>query len=594
MILQALYDYYKRKKDSLPDEGFELKEIKFIIVIDKEGNFKDLIDTRENKKGRKYNLPKAIGRSGSKSWQTTFLLWDHYGYVLAHPKDPTEKAIEMAKKQNNIFIQNINDLPEYVKNDEGVNAVKLFYDKNQMGKVKQHPNWTDCEKIAGCNLTFQLDGDERLIPERKVVKEYQQSLLSSGEATDDEYEKFIAPCIITGESGVIARLHNTTPILGSQSTAKIVSFQRNSGFDSYGKEQAYNAPVSLSAEAAYSTALNHLLKSPKNRVLIGDTTIVFWADKPPKIIDMEDIFPWVISARVQENDDPDKGVKVIETLYKSVRTGKLPLEEQNRFYVLGLSPNVARISVRLWKMGTVKEFGEKIIQHFDDLKIIRSSYEPEHLSLNRILTSIVFQYKMENVPPNLSGSVIESILDGKPYPVTLLQQCIRRIRAESAKKDNNGRPVQNVTRTRAAILKAYINRYLRFYNLKEKEITMALDPTNNNPGYRLGRLFAVLEKIQENANPGINATIKDRYYGAASSSPVSVFSQLLKLKNHHLAKLKKGEKIYFEKLVGDIMDGISEFPSHLTMNDQAYFSIGYYHQRQEFYKKKEESVENEN
>ena len=121
---------------------------------------------------------------------------------------------------------------------------------------------------------------------------------------------------------------------------------------------------------------------------------------------------------------------------------------------------------------------------------------------------------------------------------------------------------------------------------------MALDPANNNPGYRLGRLFAVLEKIQENANPGINATIKDRYYGAASSSPVSVFSQLLKLKNHHLAKLKKGEKIYFEKLVGDIMDGISEFPSHLTMNDQAYFSIGYYHQRQEFYKKKEESVEN--
>jgi CRISPR-associated protein Csd1 len=184
---------------------------------------------------------------------------------------------------------------------------------------------------------------------------------------------------------------------------------------------------------------------------------------------------------------------------------------------------------------------------------------------------------MDNVPPNLAGAVIVGILDGTPYPITLLHQCVRRIRAE-----------QQVNRARAAILKAYINRFNRFHNPKEKEVIMALDRSNINVGYRFGRLFAVLEKIQEESSPGINATIRDRFYGAASTTPITVFPQLLKLKNHHLAKLNPGRKVNFEKEIAEIFDELKDdLPAHLTLDLQARFAVGYYHQRQDFFKKKD-------
>lgn len=209
-----------------------------------------------------------------------------------------------------------------------------------------------------------------------------------------------------------------------------------------------------------------------------------------------------------------------------------------------------------------------IKKHFDDFEIVRGPKEQKYLSLYQILSSTALQYKMENVPPNLVGKVIESIIDGTPYPQSLLQQCIRRIRAE-----------QNVNRARAAIIKAYLNRYKRILKTNQKEITMSLDLTNINVAYRIGRLFSVLEKIQEEANPGINATIRDRFYGSASSSPITVFPRLLSLKNSHLKKLNDGRKIYFEKLIGEIVNEIKSFPTNLSLNEQANFAIGYYHQR---------------
>ncbi len=571
MILQALYEYYQRKPD-MPKHGFENKEIKFVIVIKKDGTFVDLVDKREGKKGKEYLLPRAKGRSGANSWQTTFLLWDHYGYVLSHPKDLEKKSVEMAKKQNAVFVETIQTLPEQVKKDVGVKAILLFYETGQAKEVKKHPNWEDCSKIPGCNLTFQLDGDPTLIPQREAISDYQTLLFADGESDQSDGEtEYEAPCLITGKRGSVARLHTATPILGAKSNAKIVAFQKSSGFDSYGKEQAFNAPISKKAEAAYSTALKHLTTSATNRVMIADSTTVFWAEKKALSFDLEQQFIWYLSD--PPKDDADRGVKAVRALFEATYSGKLPLEEENRFYVLGLAPNAARISVRFWKVGTVTQFAEKIKLHFDDFTIAHGPKEPEHLSLNQILRATVLEYKMDNVPPNLAAAVVESILDGTPYPITLMQQCIRRIRAE-----------QHVNRARAAILKAYINRLNRIHNQNTKEVQVALDLTNINPGYRLGRLFATLEKIQEEAQPGINATIRDRFYGAASSTPVSVFSQLLKLKNHHLAKLENvRRRIVFEKLIGEICSEMQSFPSNLSMNEQAYFSLGYYHQRQDFF-----------
>lgn len=275
-------------------------------------------------------------------------------------------------------------------------------------------------------------------------------------------------------------------------------------------------------------------------------------------------------------DDPDRNVRAVTSLYKAIDQGLLENDEgRAKFFVLGLAPNAARIAIRFWHHGTVAEMAVRIRQHFDDLAIARSPHDPPYLSLFRLLVSVATLGKADNIPPNLGGEMMRSVLADLPYPHTLLAAAVRRIRAE-----------HEVTYPRTAVLKACINRATRYTHTEIKEeLKVSLDESNINTGYRLGRLFAVLEKIQEEANPGINATIRDRYYGAASSTPVTVFPTLLKLKNHHLSKLEnRGRAVNLEKRIGEIMDGINDFPTQLPLADQGRFAVGYYHQRQDFFK----------
>ncbi|WP_411267099.1 type I-C CRISPR-associated protein Cas8c/Csd1 [Chlorobaculum sp. MV4-Y] len=580
MILQALYDYYQRKaadpESGIAPEGFEWKEIPFVIVIDRDGNFVSLEDTREGegkkKKAKSYLLPKSVVRTGLNGWKNSFLFWDHYGYVLGHARSEHEKDQVMAEKQMSSFIEKLHSLPVDVKVDEGVLAVMRFYENGEYEKVKESDNWRECSKIVGCNMSFRLDGEVDLIPCRDAVRIYVESQI--GESADD----VAGLCLVTGKNAPIARIHSDTPI--NKDSKKFVSFQKNSGYDSYGKEQAFNAPISKSAEFAYTTALNMLLgKESKNKVQVGDATTVFWSQKQETF---EEDFPVFFGYR---KDDPDADVRAVKALYEGVYAGHAGMDSDTRFYVLGLAPNSARISVRFWHTGTIAEFAGNIRQHFDDLDIIRRQKDSGHFSMFWLLSAMGHEGKVDNVPPNLSGQIFQSVITGGLYPATMLQQAIRRIRA-----------TQDVTRVQASILKAYLNRFSRIYKTKEKEINVALDPTNNNPGYRLGRLFAVLEKIQEEASPGgLNATIRDRFYGAASSTPVTVFPQLLKLKNHHLSKLDNaGRRVNFERMLASVFEGIgNEMPSHLSMEDQARFAIGYYHQRQDFFKKKDSDNNNE-
>jgi CRISPR-associated protein Csd1 len=589
MILQALYEYYQRKsqdpESGIAPPGLEVKELRFIIEIDEYGFFINLLDVREKDekgklRGKKYLLPLSKGRSGKNAWQTANLLWDHYGYVLGYPKEDTEESVEMAKKQNTEFVALLKALPFDLKDDAGIHAILSFYEKGESEKVLLHTSWPDCAGIPGCNMSFKLLDDITIIPERNRIKEY-----CSSETVPTEEEREKGYCLITGEKGIIKQLHAQTPIRGSKSNAKIVAFQKKSGFDSYGKEQAFNAPIISSSEFAYTTALKTLLNSKPNYTFMADATILFWTQRKEDSAVKENEYETAFLSMLSDppKDNPDAGIIAAKSLFESVYTGKLTTYSEEKFYVLALSPNAARISVRFWKNGSLKELAERFKAFFDDFSIIHSAKDIDTLTLSQILKATAFEYKSENILPNLAASVMSSVLNGLPYPSTLMQQTIRRIRAE-----------RDVNRKRAAILKAYFSRLARSNTRKEiKEVTMALDRENRNIAYLLGRLFAVLEKIQEEANPGTNTTIRDRFYGAMSSTPATVFPMLMRLKNHHLSKLEnQGRKINFEREIGQIVEGLSveEMPSNLSLEKQGYFAIGYYHQRQSFFTKKEVNV----
>ena len=589
MILQALYDYYQRKAadpdSNIAPRGFEWKEIPFIIVIDKEGNFINLEDTRsgegKQKRAKTFLVLKTKGRPGSKASEIANVLWDHWGYVASQPKEKddkksTEQLHEDAKKQNSTFVKQAKLLSEKYPENNQFAAVNKFYEQEEnIFKLLKHENWKECYKIPGCNLSFKIASESDIVAEHDDL--HNEVKVANVSDNEEQTQAAEGVCLITGEKLPIAILHSATSLPGGKSGGKLVGFQKNSGYDSYYKEQGLNAPVSKKAEDAYTTALNVLLgKDSKNKFKIADTSVVFWAQQQT---DFENQFSFFFSA--PPKDDPDQNIREVKALFEAIHTGKLNTEGDTPFYILGLAPNAARISIRFWKTGKVSDFATNIAKHFEDLEIVRSKNDDkEYFSLFNLLSNVSFEFKVDNVPPNLAGKVIESVLDGTKYPDTLQQQCIRRIRAE-----------QHINRVRAAILKAYLNRKETIYNTNEKLITMSLDLDNKNQGYLCGRLFAVLEKIQEDAQPGINATIKDRYYGAASSTPVTVFGRLLNLSNHHLAKLGGGSKTHFEKMIQGIMTGVSSngLPAHLSLDDQSRFAIGYYHQRQDLFTKKDKN-----
>jgi len=588
MILQALCDYYERA--GLAPVGWEFKEIPFLIVVDRNGKFISLDDVRESgaKKVRAKSIlvPKAEIRSGKNAWDKPNLLWDHYGYVLAVPKEETSDAKLMASKQNSAFVNRIRKAQSLIGDSVELNALLSFYNNNQFDEILSHPVWNECRKIKGCNLTFKLVDASTPMLHAADIQKYVSSEVSSpheSNALDDigtNVEQGI--CLITGDRSEIARLHPSIAGVNEKPAPfAAVNNLENPAFSSFGKKQGFNFPISKIAAFRYATSLNHLLiRDHRQRIQVGDVSAVFWSERKTAF---EDSFVDFLGE--PPKDDPARQARAVEALFKAPYAGALSDDGiDTRFYVLGLAPNAARISVRFWQVGTVAEMSARIRQHFEDIKIVHASFEKPYLSVFRLLLSTAVQRKPENISPNLAGEFLRAILSGLPYPQTLLQAVIRRIRAE-----------REVFYPSIAIIKACLNRQARFSVLpQQKEIAVSLDDSNTNPGYRMGRLFAALEKIQEEAvNP--SATIRDRFYGAASSAPVTVFANLMKLKNHHLAKLEDGRKRYFEKLIGQISDGIDSngFPSHFSLADQGRFAIGYYHQRQVFFTKSESATKGE-
>ena len=592
MILQALNAYYQRlAQESTSDiapEGFQKKGVPFLIVLNKSGKFVDLIDNRipSGKKlvARDFLVPKERERSGTNAWQEANLLWDHYGYVLGHSKSDSEADKKMAQKQHGAFVAKVKSLLGRYSDDPEIKAVHQFLSTDNLEAVFASASWPDCKKIPGCNLSFQLEGALRLVCQNDNVRAYVISGENSSSDNEDDTEapEMDGICLITGEFGPVARLHPRTslPSPKSKSNAKIVSFQKNMGFDSYGKQQSFNAPVGQKAAFAYTTALNQMLsRDSRQKLQVGDATMVFWAEKKNE---MENVFADFFGVQPAKGE-PEQDYKNLIALFRSPESGAMSEFDPNtKFYVLGLSPNAARIAVRFWYAGTVGGIADNIRQHFDDLEMVKGTKDWHTIGLRWLLRSTALQEKDENIAPNLAGDTMKAILTSAPYPKTLLAAAVRRCRAE-----------HEIAYTRAALIKAILVRETRFYKRTEKEVSMSLDTTNTNPGYLLGRLFAVLERAQEeSARPStLNATIRDRFYGAASSTPVSVFPLLMKLKNHHIAKLEnRGQAVNLEKQIGEIMgklDASNGFPPHLNLQEQGRFAVGYYHQRQDFFTRKD-------
>ena len=436
--------------------------------------------------------------------------------------------------------------------------------------------------MAGANLIFSVEG--RFAHEdpgvRRAWEEYEDH---------DEHVRS-GTCLVTGEKTQIARTHGLIKgVPGAQSSgASLVSFNAPA-FESYGKEQSYNAPVGNYAVYAYTTALNYLLADRRHATAIGDTMIVYWSE------DGEEAYQNVFACATEPTMENQE---IVDGVFKNLAMGRAivvdevekALSPEQRFYILGVSPNAARIAVRFFYQDSFGNILKNIKAHYGRMEIAKPEADQmEYLGIWRMLQETVNKKSRDKKPvPSLPGAVYQSVISGGRYPASLYQAVLGRIRAE---QDDSDSRIYKITRGRAAIIKAYL---LKNGHQNKEKITMALNENSTNVAYTLGRTFAVLEAIQEEANPGINATIKDRYFNSACATPASIFPVLFKLENSHIKKISSsGTKIHYEKMLGELQEKIyvsdeqrDAYPRRLSLEEQGMFVLGYYHQTRKRYEKK--------
>lgn len=561
MILQRLASYYDRllAEGSVEAPGFQSKEILWVVEVDADGRFVSLTRTGDGKeRGRKFVVPAAIKKSVNIAAN---LMWENAEYAFGVPRPGSdEKQIAKVPQRHAAFIERLTNLPDALRADPGVAALITFLTQGDRSSLLADDKWEDLA-AGGANVSFRLSGDPGLICERPVIR----SGLSVTEDTDGS-----SRCLVTGRMAKAARLHPSIKgVRGAQSSgASLVSFN-DPAYRSHGWEQGDNAPVSEQAAQAYGAALNYLLDgaNANHHYREGDSTFVFWAAAPSAL---ETKFSHLLGGLPDTFDSDGRPVK---DTFINARNGIRPLTgESTPFHVLGLAPNAARLAVRYWYNGTVGEMARNISAHFDDLAIDGLD-QVGNPTIWRLMGCAAPEGDPKRLSDQLrgrlSGQLMAAILENRPYPATLLARTVERCRLE-----HSVRPM------RAALIKAILNRS------SERKITVSLDENHRNIGYLLGQLFAVFESIQYYAQGDINTTIRDRYFGGVMSSPRAVFVRLSELKNAHLKKVARdktrGLAISFEKRIDSIMGHLVEvngIPATLTLDQQAWFVLGYHHER---------------
>lgn len=583
MILQALVKHYENlvEEEKVSKQGWCSAKVSYEIELSKEGEIKNIICLKiEEERGKKtvirpQNLlvPEMVTRSSGVSAN---FLCDNAKYLLGISQEKDEKD---KKRAEECFLAARDKHLSLLNHAEGemAKAICLFFQNWKPEKAMEYPkiseNWEDI--TDGGNLIFGM-GTHYAQDDMQIKRIWDNRKMEINQEAK-------GICLVTGEQEEISRIHRGIKgVPGAQSSgAALVSFNAPS-FESYGKEQSYNAPVGKYAEFAYTTALNYLLSDRKNSLQIGDTMVVFWAESGKT--DYQDAFLECMEPPV-DNQEELKG------LFERIQEGKPiiikgnELNPEQRFFILGLAPNAARLSVRFFYENSFGKILTNISEHYKRMEIIKPKWEEnQYLGVQEMLFETVNKKSTDKKPiSNMATMTFRAILSGDRYPARLYSDTLIRIRAEQDEK--------KLSWKRMSIIKTYL---IHNYKWKEGENYMGLNEESNDIAYVLGRLFSVLESIQADANPGIQATIRDRYFNSACGTPASVFPVLIKLKNSHMKKIgreKEGTKKYYEKLFADIMWKINEqegFPKRLSLEEQGKFALGYYHQIQKKYEKREE------
>lgn len=583
MILQALVKHYENleREGKVSKRGWCSAKVSYGIELSKEGQIKTIVWLKEEHMAGKKQIwlpkiltvPEMVTRSSGVSAN---FLCDNSKYLLGIDKETIQgntnprvlECFQAAKEKHLALLEGVSG--------EMAQAIRLFFEmwnptcaeKNQ--EVKE--NWE--ELTDGGNLIFCMGADFAQDDEniRDIWEQNQK------ESQEEGAVKGI--CLATGKEDEISRIHKTIKgVPGAQSSgAALVSFNAPA-FESYGKEQSYNAPVGKYAEFAYTTALNYLLAQREYTLQVGDTKVLFWAESARK--EYQESFFFCVDPQ-KDNQQVAKDLFNKLSNYQMGELQEINLDPEQECYLLGLAPNAARLSVRFFYQNSFGKILENLRKHYERMEMVKPSWETrDYLGITDMLQETVNQKAKDKKPvSHMAAMALQTILTGARYPFSLYSDTLIRIRAEQG----------NVTWGRASIVKAYL-----IHNTQWKEGVnyMGLNEESNDTAYVLGRLFAVLESIQLDANPGIKATIRDRYFNAACATPASVFPILFKLKNSHIKKLereKESSKIYYEKLLMSIMEKLSleNYPQRLSLEEQGKFILGYYHQMQKKYEKREE------
>lgn len=608
MVLQALNEHYQilsaDPESGVAPLGYSATGVSFALNLSMKGELLDIYPLFEQvQRGKKtfetplrMIVPEQVKRASN---IVANFLCDNSTYVLGL-SDKNEGDLQYVQKRFEAFRQFHCDLLTGADCPEAI-AILAFLNSYHPQTGREHPVIAAHleELLKGGNLVFKLEGESGYLHQNPKIRRIWETYKTKTNGV-------VGQCLVTGENGPIARLHPSLKGIkdANPTGATLVGFNAPA-YESYGKEQGENSPVSEKAAFAYTTILNYLLSSGnKNRKFsIGDTTVVYWAESSNPIyatifaglfgiaqdtpkVDAED--------EISENFVQDKKAeRLLAAIADKVQhagaldiTGLQDLDPNTRFYVLGLAPNAARISIRFFQQDPFQKMVQKIMTHYKDMAIVKEfDDQPSQIPIWQILKETVSKKSSDqNASPLLAGSMFMAILNNAPYPAALYYAVINRIRADA---DEPKEGFRKINYPRAAIIKAYLTRKYRYQNSSQiKEVlSMSLNEKSTQPAYLLGRLFAVLEKVQQEAIGDMNASIKDRYFTSACASPATVFPLLLRLSQHHISKAEFGYAS--DRRIEEIMNLLeirdNPIPAHLSLDEQGIFILGYYHQRAAFY-----------